>query len=724
MKFIPAAMSLLFLISCNDMPVAGKKSQDLDPLTTVQLKYEVDEKLEELKQQIDDDLFQQNGAQAAHFNHSVQSKTNNSVAAELKNSVDVKNEEMKQQIDKRMQEIEELKLQLSERNQLIAKLNQLIDQQIAELKQKIVTDVKLVVNTPSPSSTSSTNSSSTVSPSSGSASSTNTSSTVAPRSSSTTSTNSSSTNVSLPTQVAAKAPYHLNTYKKYAEIISVNDYNALVDKHAYAFVVKSCFVSGQVRDTPTCKPNDNFKVENGILAFIVSKELDVKLKTHKEAQLAAKNASVKLMNTDSTGKYVALGPSRFTEIVSTQGYNDAVNVSAELFCKSQGAGCTESYMQALLTPKYGAARVQAEINLALKLRAHYTKLAGLDPIKTVDDQFFPGSPAGEEWVRVPKNAGGLGLPEFFVMKYEAKALYASGFTVTYTSEENGVKTTFSVGTSVAQEKALYQMNRDRKLVRKPIDFSKIQDKRNADIGHTIYTPVSFAEKTPWNGLNEIDSAKACEGRGPGFHLISNHEWMAIARDLENVGANWSGGRVGSGCLFRGNSSSGHTVSAISGVNDCGYASASLIPVDNRYHYYTGIIGVPDSGHDRNPTAKLTLSNGEQIFDFSGNQDEYVDFDMTLAGYQEKKSRCSLETNAITGSCLGLPDEHFKSQHGPVAFLRSRMINNDGTTYETPIVTRGGSYLGGIGPFQYAERSFKGFGKNENGFRCVYRPISK
>jgi len=38
----------------------------------------------------------------------------------------------------------------------------------------------------------------------------------------------------------------------------------------------------------------------------------------------------------------------------------------------------------------------------------------------------------------------------------------------------------------------------------------------------------------------------------GYHLITNWEWMAIARDIEQVPENWTGGAVGSGMIKRGN----------------------------------------------------------------------------------------------------------------------------------------------------------------------------
>ena len=79
--------------------------------------------------------------------------------------------------------------------------------------------------------------------------------------------------------------------------------------------------------------------------------------------------------------------------------------------------------------------------------------------------------------------------------------------------------------------------------------------------------------------------------------MTNWEWMAIARDIEQVPENWTGGAVGSGILKRGNV----------GTTDAG----SYNGADPE----TGIL---------NSKAILKLSNGEEIYHFSGNVWEWVD----------------------------------------------------------------------------------------------------
>lgn len=119
--------------------------------------------------------------------------------------------------------------------------------------------------------------------------------------------------------------------------------------------------------------------------------------------------------------------------------------------------------------------------------------------------------------------------------------------------------------------------------------------------------ISSPDGAPWVSISANDAKTKCTSLGTNYDLISNPEWMTIAHNVENIASNWTSGSVGSGCLMRGNVGGDH---ACTGGNS-GYNS-----VNN-----------PDFGSARsdNGTATLTLSNGEEIWDFSGNVWEYTDW---------------------------------------------------------------------------------------------------
>lgn len=90
----------------------------------------------------------------------------------------------------------------------------------------------------------------------------------------------------------------------------------------------------------------------------------------------------------------------------------------------------------------------------------------------------------------------------------------------------------------------------------------------------------------------------------GCHMVSEAEWLTIAHNVMSVGSNWTGGAVGSGSLFVGNSD---------GSAEALTASAS--DADG----YNGTGNTAPSNQRRT----LTLTNGEVIWDFAGNQAEWT-----------------------------------------------------------------------------------------------------
>ncbi len=123
--------------------------------------------------------------------------------------------------------------------------------------------------------------------------------------------------------------------------------------------------------------------------------------------------------------------------------------------------------------------------------------------------------------------------------------------------------------------------------------------------------TSVAAGSPWTNTDvEWSDAKvyaedACEG----CHLITEAEWMTIAKNVASVASNWTGGAVGSGMLYNGHNDN----APISGVPLTGSSTD-----DNDGYYLTG--NVAPSSQRRT----LKLTNNETIWDFAGNAAEWVD----------------------------------------------------------------------------------------------------
>lgn len=214
-------------------------------------------------------------------------------------------------------------------------------------------------------------------------------------------------------------------------------------------------------------------------------------------------------------------------------------------------------------------------------------------------------------------------------------------------------------------------------------------------------PISIQEQTPWTGTYAEDAKALCQSLGAKYDLISNEEWMIIARNIEVQPSNWTGGAVDSGCLFRGNN--GQPMP----WNECGYGDGA---------------GGIDFGDDRNPRAIMSLSNGEEIYDLAGNVSEWVDWtkggalDTAPVGCSQQatefKDIASDVNCPLTLETYSPVNINFGSEKGLGLFVGGM----------GGYARRGGASWSGSAAGIYALGLERGGANNDgdNGFRCVYR----
>lgn len=243
---------------------------------------------------------------------------------------------------------------------------------------------------------------------------------------------------------------------------------------------------------------------------------------------------------------------------------------------------------------------------------------------------------------------------------------------------------------------------------------KYEAKCASDCNTSTDLPVSQATGDPWVGINANQAQARCEAMSEGgftgtFGLISNAEWMTIARDIESVASNWSGGVVGTGHIPRGHSeNSPSSALSVTNVND---------PYDQTENNSGEAAG---SGWEQKRTH--TLSNGSEIWDLAGNVWEWVDWDSSDAVFTlgpTDETAVIFELSADPKGSLLLDD------YKPNNDTYNSTNNSFGIWYggSGGAALRGGSWSSGsfAGAFALDLYNAPTNSNTRIGFRCSYRP---
>ncbi len=291
-------------------------------------------------------------------------------------------------------------------------------------------------------------------------------------------------------------------------------------------------------------------------------------------------------------------------------------------------------------------------------------------------------PAG--FISVPHNSSVGTHSDFCVMKYEAKAL--------------------NIDTSVIDSDGCNEIGCS-----------------TANWGLANHIPKSSATGYPWRRINPNNASSECgslntEG-STHYDLISNLEWMTIARNAESLESNWSDDTVGYGQMARGWAANDiytpwiNTAPAPSAEPSCIYNTGANQCASTGDHLYK---------------RTLILSNGEEIWDFSGNVWEWVDWNSSTLGFDLGPTTCLaswvqfpmlLSDPCYTQGNLPANDVLPATSNGSSTEALGRFYGGSGGA-----ARRGGYWDYGTASGAFALDLLRSLvhTRTDGGFRCVYR----
>lgn len=214
--------------------------------------------------------------------------------------------------------------------------------------------------------------------------------------------------------------------------------------------------------------------------------------------------------------------------------------------------------------------------------------------------------------------------------------------------------------------------------------------------------TSEATGSPWTNISLSNAKAACTAIGTDYDLISNPEWIAIARNAEAVNGNWSTGTAGSGLMPRGHSDNN---------------PASALTLSNTGDDYSDTLDNAGSAWEQK--RKITLSNGAVIWDLSGNVSEWTDWRIA-SGLQNGPTNCSAATQELSAvACAGLAANDYLPSN---SFLNSTNGVGRFIGGASGAVVRGGHFNDSdISGLYSINLGMTAAAHTNVGFRCVNRP---
>lgn len=239
---------------------------------------------------------------------------------------------------------------------------------------------------------------------------------------------------------------------------------------------------------------------------------------------------------------------------------------------------------------------------------------------------------------------------------------------------------------------------------------------NPDQGwDAAWVAVSDTNGQPWVRIDQDEAKASCSALGSGYHLITNPEWMTIARNIENTASNWDSGTVGSGAINSGHNDTSPPISLAASTDSDGCSGTEQTCSDT----------VWDSQR-----RTYELSNGAIVWDVAGNVLEWVDWNVSPS----KKAYYSFDLGPVSAwrewtviNAFILPGWEMETitwQSSNPAFSSAEGIGQyfAGSASSGGAAQRGGFHNSGAfgGVFALDLRANPSYAPSSLGFRCAFQ----
>ena len=240
-------------------------------------------------------------------------------------------------------------------------------------------------------------------------------------------------------------------------------------------------------------------------------------------------------------------------------------------------------------------------------------------------------------------------------------------------------------------------------------------KYEAKTGSSTVAATTQAAGLPLGWVDQNTARTACGLNGAGYGLITNAEYMTIARNIEAQLSNWTTGTaastaVGIGGIYRGYSSIWRYGPQIAATTD-----------DNDGYFGTGLSGF---AIERRTHA---LSNGQVIWDLSGNLWELLNDTILRVDQPNNNSGSFWQEWTVfnTGGSYGVlsydltrpSNSNWDSNQSMGRYL---MYDSASASNVSQPLLRGGHYPEQSNAGIFALGDMPGYGYDRVGFRCVLR----